>query len=48
MSGITLPAFKTDPALQEIEQRQFYGFWDFGDVMHTYGKAVNDFIPAEC
>ena len=23
--------------IKEIEQRQFYGFWDFGDVMHTYG-----------
>ncbi|NOU62850.1 hypothetical protein GC096_02155 [Paenibacillus sp. LMG 31461] len=21
---------------QEIEQRKWYGFWDYGDVMHTY------------
>lgn len=21
---------------QEVEQRKWYGFWDFGDVMHTY------------
>ncbi|KAI0075597.1 hypothetical protein K474DRAFT_1708867 [Panus rudis PR-1116 ss-1] len=23
----------------EIEQRQFYGFWDYGDVMHTYDQT---------
>lgn len=22
--------------LREIEQRRWYGFWDYGDVMHTY------------
>ncbi|MFC6334634.1 hypothetical protein ACFP56_18545 [Paenibacillus septentrionalis] len=22
--------------LQEIEQRKWYGFWDYGDVMHSY------------
>ncbi|MEK4252455.1 exo-rhamnogalacturonan lyase family protein [Paenibacillus sp. FSL W7-1287] len=22
--------------LQEIEQRRWYGFWDYGDVMHSY------------
>lgn len=22
--------------LKEVEQRHWYGFWDFGDVMHTY------------
>ncbi len=22
--------------LKEIEQRRWYGFWDYGDVMHTY------------
>ena len=21
---------------QEIERRRWYGFWDYGDVMHTY------------
>ncbi|KAF4582536.1 hypothetical protein EYR38_002662 [Pleurotus pulmonarius] len=25
--------------LLDIEQRQFYGFWDFGDVMHTYDQT---------
>ncbi|WP_113627048.1 exo-rhamnogalacturonan lyase family protein [Pectobacterium peruviense] len=25
-----------DAYQQEIEQRKWYGFWDFGDVMHTY------------
>ncbi len=24
--------------LNEIEQRRWYGFWDHGDVMHTYDK----------
>ncbi|KAF7355518.1 Secreted protein [Mycena sanguinolenta] len=23
----------------EVEQRQFYGFWDYGDVMHTYDQT---------
>ncbi|KAJ7781011.1 hypothetical protein B0H16DRAFT_1298639 [Mycena metata] len=23
----------------EIDQRQFYGFWDYGDVMHTYDQT---------
>ncbi|KIY70042.1 hypothetical protein CYLTODRAFT_392656 [Cylindrobasidium torrendii FP15055 ss-10] len=23
----------------EIEQRQFYGFWNFGDIMHTYDST---------
>lgn len=22
--------------IQEVEQRKWYGFWDYGDVMHTY------------
>src|SRR3954465_7357678 len=22
--------------LKEVEQRHWYGFWDFGDVMHAY------------
>ncbi len=22
--------------LKEVEQRHWYGFWDFGDIMHTY------------
>ncbi|RKO81315.1 Tat pathway signal sequence domain protein [Pectobacterium parmentieri] len=25
-----------DAYQQEVEQRKWYGFWDFGDVMHTY------------
>ncbi|EEB87715.1 hypothetical protein MPER_14840, partial [Moniliophthora perniciosa FA553] len=24
---------------QEIEQRNFYGFWNYGDVMHTYDQT---------
>ncbi len=24
---------------QEVEQRRWYGFWDFGDVMRTYDKV---------
>lgn len=24
----------------EVEQRKWYGFWDYGDVMHTYGKLA--------
>jgi hypothetical protein len=23
----------------EVEQRQWYGFWDYGDVMHTYDQT---------
>lgn len=26
--------------LQEVEQRKWYGFWDYGDVMHTYGERT--------
>lgn len=25
--------------INEVEQRRWYGFWDYGDVMHTYDKA---------
>ncbi|RDB17472.1 Uncharacterized protein YetA [Hypsizygus marmoreus] len=25
--------------LLDIEQRQFYGFWNYGDVMHTYDQT---------
>ncbi|KAF7301879.1 Secreted protein [Mycena indigotica] len=25
--------------VKEVSQRQFYGFWDFGDVMHTYDQT---------
>lgn len=25
--------------LKEVEQRRWYGFWDFGDVMHAYDPA---------
>ncbi len=25
--------------LREVEQRHWYGFWDFGDVMHSYDAA---------
>ncbi|EJD39304.1 hypothetical protein AURDEDRAFT_116222 [Auricularia subglabra TFB-10046 SS5] len=25
--------------VQEIEQRKWYGFWDYGDVMHTYDQT---------
>ncbi len=25
--------------LKEVEQRHWYGFWDFGDVMHAYDPA---------
>ncbi|KAF9029154.1 hypothetical protein BDZ89DRAFT_1160004 [Hymenopellis radicata] len=25
--------------VQEVEQRQFYGFWNYGDVMHTYDQT---------
>lgn len=24
---------------QEISQRDFYGFWNYGDVMHTYDST---------
>lgn len=24
--------------VKEVESRKWYGFWDFGDVMHTYDK----------
>ena len=29
-------AFYLDRYLKEIDQRSWYGFWDFGDVRHTY------------
>jgi hypothetical protein len=29
-------AFLLDQYLKEIDQRSWYGFWDFGDVRHTY------------
>lgn len=29
-----------DRTSQEVEQRKWYGFWDYGDVMHTYGKPT--------
>ncbi|EIN05597.1 hypothetical protein PUNSTDRAFT_107299 [Punctularia strigosozonata HHB-11173 SS5] len=25
--------------VQEVEQRQWYGFWNYGDVMHTYDQT---------
>jgi len=25
--------------LDEVEQRKWYGFWDYGDVMHSYDKV---------
>ncbi|KAF8641797.1 hypothetical protein AX16_009778 [Volvariella volvacea WC 439] len=25
--------------VKDIDQRQFYGFWDYGDVMHTYDQT---------
>ncbi|EIM83855.1 uncharacterized protein STEHIDRAFT_62271 [Stereum hirsutum FP-91666 SS1] len=25
--------------IKEIDQRQFYGFWDYGDFMHTYDQT---------
>ena len=28
-----------DLYLKEIEQRRWYGFWDYGDVMHAYDPA---------
>lgn len=33
-----LKPYRTCLCVQEIAQRQWYGFWDYGDVMHTYGK----------
>lgn len=29
-------AFTLDAYLREVDQRSWYGFWDYGDVMHTY------------
>ncbi|HEX4054065.1 MAG TPA: hypothetical protein VHX86_07345 [Tepidisphaeraceae bacterium] len=26
----------------QVQQRQWYGFWDFGDVMHTYDTARHE------
>ncbi len=31
-------AFYFDFYRDEIEQRRWYGFWDYGDVMHTYDE----------
>jgi hypothetical protein len=31
-------AFTLDAYLREIDQRSWYGFWDYGDVMHTYDE----------
>lgn len=28
--------YLTDYYLKQIQQRRWYGFWDYGDVMHTY------------
>lgn len=28
-----------DGCTQDIDQRQFYGFWNYGDVMHTYDQT---------
>lgn len=28
--------------VKEIDQRQFYGFWNYGDVMHTYDQTRHD------
>ncbi len=28
--------YQLDYYLKQIEQRRWYGFWDYGDVMHTY------------
>ncbi|MGN6421686.1 MAG: exo-rhamnogalacturonan lyase family protein [Asticcacaulis sp.] len=28
--------YQLDYYLQQIEERKWYGFWDYGDVMHTY------------
>ena len=28
--------FLREHYLREVEQRRWYGFWDYGDVMHTY------------
>lgn len=29
-------SFKLDAYVAEVEKRDWYGFWDFGDVMHSY------------
>lgn len=29
---------------QEVEQRKWYGFWDYGDVMHTYGTRARSSV----
>ncbi|MDI7776411.1 Tat pathway signal sequence domain protein [Asticcacaulis sp. EMRT-3] len=29
-------SYQLDYYLQQIEERKWYGFWDYGDVMHTY------------
>jgi hypothetical protein len=29
-------AFQLEAYLREVQQRRWFGFWDFGDVMHTY------------
>lgn len=29
-------AFQVDQYLKEVEQHRWYGFWSYGDVMHTY------------
>lgn len=31
-------AWYFDVYRREVEQRKWYGFWDYGDVMHTYDK----------
>ncbi|KXN82742.1 hypothetical protein AN958_02181 [Leucoagaricus sp. SymC.cos] len=28
--------------VKDIDQRQFYGFWNYGDVMHTYDQTRHD------
>ncbi|MFT4089178.1 MAG: Tat pathway signal sequence domain protein [Asticcacaulis sp.] len=28
--------YQIDHYINEVEQRRWYGFWDYGDVMHTY------------
>jgi hypothetical protein len=30
--------FLREHYLREVEQRRWYGFWDYGDVMHTYDQ----------
>ena len=29
-------AFQVDQYIREVEQRRWYGFWSYGDVMHAY------------